>query len=83
MNALTNDPLSNVVNDAQAGAVLAMQSGLFRLAYNRALASGTTVAKPDDIQALEDHALAIGQGDFSREIRPGPERSRRDAPSRI
>ena len=66
MNPLTSDPLSTVVNQEPAGAILAMQSGLFRLAYQRALASGTTVAKPDDIQALEDHARAMARETFRR-----------------
>jgi hypothetical protein len=70
MNSSAHDPLQNVVTQEPAGAVLAMQSGLFRLAYNRALASGTTVARAEDIQALDDHALAMAKETFREKFDP-------------
>lgn len=70
MNPVNPDPLLDVVGGEQAGAVLAMQTGLFRLAYKRALASGTTVPKSDDIQALEDHARAMARETFREKFDP-------------
>jgi len=70
MNPSNNDPLSEVVNQEQAGAVLAMQSGLYRLAYNHALASGTTVERPEDLSALEDHARAMARETFREKFDP-------------
>lgn len=61
MNPSNNDPLSEVVSQEQAGAVLAMQTGLYRLGYNHALASGTTVERPEDINPLQDHARAMAR----------------------
>src|SRR5713101_3566668 len=52
------DPLEDVIARPLSGSIFEMQTGLFHLGRNRALQSGTTEPRPDDICALEDHARA-------------------------
>jgi hypothetical protein len=70
MNPTAPDPLLNVVSNEQTGSVLAMQTGLFRLGHSRALASGTTAPKAEDLQSLEDHARAMAQETFREKFDP-------------
>lgn len=70
MNPTAPDPLLNVVSNEQTGSVLAMQTGLFRLGHNRALASGTTEPKAEDLRSLEDHARAMAQETFREKFNP-------------
>ena len=53
--------LDNVVENSSQGSVLAMQVGLFNLGRNRALQSGTTETRPEDVRNLEDHARAMAR----------------------
>ncbi len=71
MNPVTPNPLANVVvEDQTMGTILAMQTGLFNHAYSRALASGTTVAKPEDIEALENHAIGMARETYREKFDP-------------
>ena len=55
------EPLSDVVSPVQGGSVLEMQTGLWNLGRNRALQSGTTESRPDDVAALTDNARAMAK----------------------
>lgn len=55
------DPLDGVISSQYGGSILRMQTGPFRLAYNRAVESGATEPQPTDIRALEDHARAMAR----------------------
>jgi hypothetical protein len=57
-------PLDDVVANPQTGSILEMQTGLFHLGRNRALQSGTTQPRPDDIRSLEDHARAMAKDTY-------------------
>jgi hypothetical protein len=57
-------PLDDVVSNPQSGSILEMQTGLFHLGRNRALQSGTTQPRPDDIRTLEDHARAMAKDTY-------------------
>lgn len=55
------EPLSDVVSPVQGGSVLEMQTGLWSLGRNRALQSGTTESRSEDVAALTDHARAMAK----------------------
>jgi len=57
-------PLDDVLTRKLGGSILEMQTGLFHLGRNRALHSGTTEPRPDDIRSLEDHARAMAQDTY-------------------
>ena len=64
------DPLNGVLSTAQGGSVFEMQTGLFNLARNRALHSGTTEPQPQDILALTDHARAMAKQTYRDKYDP-------------
>lgn len=57
-------PLEDVIARPSSGSIFEMQTGLFHLGRNRALQSGTTEPRPDDIHALEDHARAMAKDTY-------------------
>ena len=62
MNAeVPPEPLSDVVSPVQGGSVFEMQTGLWSLGRNRALQSGTTESRSEDVAALTDHARAMAK----------------------
>jgi len=64
-------PLDNVFSPApEGGAIFQMQTGIFELAYNRALLSGATEPVPEDICALEEHARAIARDTYREKFDP-------------
>ena len=58
------NPLDDVFGGSNGSSVLEMQTGLFQLGRNRALQSGTTEPRPDDVRALEDHARAMAKDTY-------------------
>jgi hypothetical protein len=64
------DPLNNVVSDFQGGSIFDMQTGLFHHGRNRALASGTTEPRPEDILALTNHARAMAKQTYRDKYDP-------------
>jgi plasmid stabilization system protein ParE len=62
--------LNDVVTPVQAGSVLEMQTGLFNLGRNRALHSGTTEPRPEDILALKNHARAMAKQTYRDKYNP-------------
>lgn len=64
------DPLNDVVSPVQGGSVLEMQTGLFNLGRNRALHSGTTEPRPEDVIALKDHARAMAKQTYRDKYDP-------------
>lgn len=60
-----------------SGAVLVMQTGLFHFGRERALQSGTTVSKEEDLQPLENHARATARDTYREQF--DPTKNRHDA----
>lgn len=71
------DPLNGVLSTAQGGSVFEMQTGLFNLGRNRALHSGTTESRSEDILALTDHARAMAKQTYRDKY--DPEQNTHDA----
>ncbi len=57
-------PLEDVVTVSQHGSIFEMQTGLFHLGRNRALHSGNTEPRAEDIRSLEDHARAMAKDTY-------------------
>lgn len=53
--------LEDVLAGQSSSSVFQMQTGLFHHGRNRAINSGTTEPRPEDIRALEDHARAMAR----------------------
>jgi hypothetical protein len=64
------DHLNGVVSPIQGGLVLEMQTGLHKLGRNRALDSGTTEPRPEDILALTEHARAMARQTYRDKYDP-------------
>lgn len=62
--------LSDVVSGAGDGALLEMQTGLYCHGRNRALQSGTTESRPEDVEALTEHARAIAKQTYRNKYDP-------------
>lgn len=62
--------LSDVVSPTGDGALLEMQTGLCRHGRNRALQSGTTESRPEDVEALTEHARAIAKQTYRDKYDP-------------
>jgi hypothetical protein len=64
-------PLDNVFSPApQGGPILEMRTGLWHLAYNRAVLSGASEPVPEDLKALQDHARAVARDTFREKFDP-------------
>ncbi len=67
----TLDPLDNVLAPGpQNNALLHIQSGVFAMAYNRAVLSGATKPDPEEIRSLEEHALSIARETYREKFDP-------------
>lgn len=64
------DSLTDVVSAAIGGAIFEMQTGLFNLGRNRALQSGTTEPREEDIVALTEHARAMARQTYREKYDP-------------
>ena len=64
------DSLTDVVSASLGGSVFEMQTGLFNLARNRALQSGTTEPREEDIVALTEHARAMARQTYRDKYDP-------------
>jgi|SRR5579875_265071 len=63
--------LDNVFSSApQGGPILEMQTGLWHLAYNRAVLSGALEPVPRDLKSLEDHARGVARDTFREKFDP-------------
>jgi hypothetical protein len=64
-------PLDNVFSPTpQGGPILEIRTGLWHLAYNRAVLSGALEPVPEDLKALEDHARGVARDTFREKFDP-------------
>lgn len=64
------DSLTGVLSNGQGGSVFEMQTGLFILGRNRAVQSGTTEPRKEDVLALTDHARAMARQTYRDKYDP-------------
>jgi hypothetical protein len=62
--------LGDVVSPVQSGSLLEMQTGLYNLAENRALQSGTLEPRSEDILSLTEHARAMARQTYRDKYDP-------------
>src|SRR6266404_3745278 len=62
--------LRDVVSPVQGGSVMEMHTGLYNLARDRALKSGTVESRPEDVEALTEHARGMARQTYRDKYDP-------------